>query len=321
MGGQTEALLHALRRSAIANVYLTAYDKARERCNQMRELAHREGRPLDEAEALKVTGKVDEHQRRFPHAVEMYEKAMICLEGQDAPVARAKILINWGVADFECGRYGDAESRWKEVVALTSDEDRQERAEALNNLAVVATMQGDLDQAWNLYEEVLQLDKQQNGDEDKVPSVLGDAFDSPKEGTFDHFHGFLSHHGGLIPENILVIETDSGEAVGTTTARLESAQVGRLHRVGVRTQHQGRGLGKILVLQALHHIVKIGASVATVATEDYNLAAISVYLKVGFQPVSDRAYLFEKLKWVPPYDMEETWEQIYAKLASYQERA
>ena len=160
VGGQTDALLHALRRSAIANVYLTAYDKARERCNQMRELAHQEGRPLDEAEALKVTGKVDEHQRRFPHAVEVYEKAMICLEGQDAPVARAKILINWGVADFECGRYEDAESRWKEVVELAADENRQERAEALNNLAVVATLQGDLDKAWNLYEEVLQLDEQ-----------------------------------------------------------------------------------------------------------------------------------------------------------------
>ena len=160
VGDQMDTLLHALRRGAYSNVYLAAHDAARERCDQMRELAHREGRPLDEAEALKLTGKVDEHQRRFPQAVEVYERAMKCLEGQEAPIARAKILINWGVADFECGRYEEAESRWNDVVELAGEEGLQERAEALNNLAVVATMRGDLDEAWKRYETVLVLDEQ-----------------------------------------------------------------------------------------------------------------------------------------------------------------
>ncbi len=158
--GTTDALIHALKRSALANVYLAAHDRAREHCERMRAEAHRAGRPLDEAEALKLTGKVDEHQRRFPQAVQGYEKAIRCLEGLDAPLARARILINWGVADFECGRYNEAESRWRETVELAAADGPREMSEALNNLAVVATMRGDLEAAWDQYERVLALDEQ-----------------------------------------------------------------------------------------------------------------------------------------------------------------
>ena len=156
----TDVAINALRRGAQANVYLAAHERARELCAEMRQLAGREKRPLDEAEALKLIGKVNEHERKFPQAVEVYEEAMACLQDEDAPQARAKILINWGVADFECGRYDEANSRWQEVIDIAGEESLLERAEALNNLAVIATMRGDLDRAWSLNEQVLALDEQ-----------------------------------------------------------------------------------------------------------------------------------------------------------------
>ncbi|MFA6108082.1 MAG: protein kinase, partial [Candidatus Latescibacterota bacterium] len=114
----TALLLHALRRSGMAYIYLTAHDKALDRLAQMRELAHQEGRPEDEAEAWKLIGKVHEQLRRFPDAVAACEKALSCLEGRDAPLIRERILISWGCIDFECGRYAAAESRWREVLVL-----------------------------------------------------------------------------------------------------------------------------------------------------------------------------------------------------------
>jgi GNAT superfamily N-acetyltransferase len=158
----------------------------------------------------------------------------------------------------------------------------------------------------------------QDGDETKVPPILGDAFFGyPEMGTYESFHRFLARRGGLIPENIFVIEGASGEAVGTMTARFESPQVGRLHRVGVRPNHQGRGLGKVLAIRALQHLAECGAKTAYVQTESNRPAAISVYLWAGFQPVLDPARFFELRNEIPPYDLGETWDQIYEQLAAF----
>ncbi len=158
----------------------------------------------------------------------------------------------------------------------------------------------------------------QDGDKTKVPPVLGDAFyGRPFRGDYAHFHRFLADRGGFIPENIFVIEACSGKAVGTMTARFVSPQVGRLHRVGVRSKHQGRGLGKVLAHGALQHLAKGGAQTAYVQTENRRPAAISVYLWAGFQPVLDRATLMEQGLPIPAYDLAETWEQIYTTLAAF----
>jgi len=158
-GGAVESLNHALHYSGMANIYLTAYDKGLEKLTQMRDLAHSEKRPEDQAEAWKQIGRIHGQLRNFTKAVSAFDKALASLEGREAPLARGKVLIHWGIADFECGRYREAESRWREVLALVGDGAPLQRAEALNNLAVLATMRGDLEEAWELYEQVLALDE------------------------------------------------------------------------------------------------------------------------------------------------------------------
>jgi N-acetylglutamate synthase-like GNAT family acetyltransferase len=135
--------------------------------------------------------------------------------------------------------------------------------------------------------------------------------------SYEHFHRYLAQRGGFVPENIFVIEAASGELAGTTTASFVSAREGSLHRVGVHPDHQGRGLGKALVLRALHHLAGHGVQTAYVGTQDSWLAAVSIYLWAGFQPVLDRATFLEKWQRIPLYDLEETWERVYARLAAF----
>lgn len=159
-GGAVEEWLHALRYSSNSFRLLTVYDSALERLSQMRATARTAGRPEEEAEAWKMISKVHELQSDYPQAVQALEKAMTCLEGREAPLYRAKILINWGCVDFYCGRYGQAEVRWQEALRYVEGRFSRQTYEALHNLAMLATVRGELDQAWNLYERVLALYEQ-----------------------------------------------------------------------------------------------------------------------------------------------------------------
>jgi tetratricopeptide (TPR) repeat protein len=69
------------------------------------------------------------------------------------------VLINWGCIDFECGNYAEAGSRWQEALGILENGPLQGTADPLNNLAVLATVRGQLEEAWTLYERVLSLDE------------------------------------------------------------------------------------------------------------------------------------------------------------------
>ena len=152
-----DSSIHALWYSGKAFNLLGVYDRALERLEQMQTVSCAAERSLDEVEAWKMIGKVHELQRDFPQAVEALEKAMACLEGQDAPLSRGGVLINWGCVDFDCGRYGQAEARWQEALRLVEDRYPRPTYEVLHNLAVLAGIRGELDQAWSLYEQTLNL--------------------------------------------------------------------------------------------------------------------------------------------------------------------
>ncbi|MEW6751610.1 MAG: protein kinase [Candidatus Latescibacterota bacterium] len=155
--GPPEQYLHAQRYSAVSLIYLTAYERALEWLEEMRQTAQETGHRQEQAEAWKLISKVHEQQRHFPRATEALSQALLCLEGLDAPFVRGRILINWGCVDFECGRYDAAVSHWREALELVKDVHPEEHALALNNLAVVATVRGDLEQAWQLYSQALAL--------------------------------------------------------------------------------------------------------------------------------------------------------------------
>jgi ribosomal protein S18 acetylase RimI-like enzyme len=59
---------------------------------------------------------------------------------------------------------------------------------------------------------------------------------------------------------------------------------GYLQRLAVHPDHQRRGYGSALVLDALHWLARRGATTALVNTQETNEAALALYLRLGFVP-------------------------------------
>lgn len=158
----TDALLHALKRSGVASNYLGASEKVLEKFAEMQQAAREAKRPQEEADAWIQLGNEHGRLHRFDKAVSAFEEALACLPEGDTGLFRGRALVNWGVVDFEQGRYDEAERRWQEARLTLEEHAPAEAGDALNNLAVLATMRGRLDQAWGLYEQVLALNGQKD---------------------------------------------------------------------------------------------------------------------------------------------------------------
>lgn len=77
----------------------------------------------------------------------------------------------------------------------------------------------------------------------------------------------------------------NGEHIGTVTAYLDDKQVGHIHMVGLRPEHRGQGLSKVLVRLALHHLEEKHPKIVELTTDEWRRTAIRSYLHEGFQPV------------------------------------
>lgn len=78
------------------------------------------------------------------------------------------------------------------------------------------------------------------------------------------------------------------EVVGTSTA-WESSQRrghGMVHYVAVASPHRGKKLGRMIVIRTLELLETMGYPDAWLSTDDWRLAAIKVYLSLGFWPVN-----------------------------------
>lgn len=83
-----------------------------------------------------------------------------------------------------------------------------------------------------------------------------------------------------------IIEQD-GQPVATASAKLMPERYpgsGYLHWVGAAPAYHGQGLGRIVSLAVLHDFVRLGCRDAVLETQDYRLAAIATYKKLGFAP-------------------------------------
>ena len=121
------------------------------------------------------------------------------------------------------------------------------------------------------------------GDDIAVPALLGDAF-GPDRATYDDLLRFWRRFPGIEPDGVFVVENASGEVVGTATARIDpsSPACGWIHLVAVASGYRRGGLGRLLVIRALHHLAARGVSRALVGTTAANTAAISMYAAIGF---------------------------------------
>ena len=75
--------------------------------------------------------------------------------------------------------------------------------------------------------------------------------------------------------------------VSAATAFLEDPpnnEVGQLHMVATRPEHRGRGLARQCSLAVVHFFSGRGFREVYLLTDDFRLAALKMYLTMGFQP-------------------------------------
>jgi mycothiol synthase len=81
-------------------------------------------------------------------------------------------------------------------------------------------------------------------------------------------------------------------------------EAGMIHYVATRPAHAGKRLGFAATIAALRHMVTEGWRAAWLSTDDFRLAAIRVYLDLGFQPLlTDDSH-------------RERWPEVFAGLAA-----
>ena len=81
--------------------------------------------------------------------------------------------------------------------------------------------------------------------------------------------------------NVFLLARSDGETLGYTMGGV-NGRLGYLQRLGVHTQHQGKGIGESLALHLLHDLYHLGATVVMVNTQEDNLAALNLYRNLGF---------------------------------------
>lgn len=111
------------------------------------------------------------------------------------------------------------------------------------------------------------------------------------------------------PGRVFVMEYE-GAIVGTATAWEEPSEppCGYLHMVGVLPEHRGKRLGCALTVAAIRRHREEGFAVQRLDTDDVRLAAIRLYLRLGYRPllthpsheVRWRAVL-KRLSWDPVF--------------------
>ena len=129
--------------------------------------------------------------------------------------------------------------------------------------------------------EDLLLHTHREGTEAAWEKLIEDAF-----GTHFSFDSAIRNAGDYRPEYVLYISR-RGRDIATTTAVEKDIFPGEgwLRMVAVSPEARGAGVGKLIVLAALHSLAERGYKTAVLSTDDFRLPAIRLYLSLGFQPL------------------------------------
>jgi len=106
-------------------------------------------------------------------------------------------------------------------------------------------------------------------------------------------------------EGSRLVVHESGEIVAATMASQRTAEplVGALDFVVGSPEHAGKGLGYGVCAAVVAYLVERGYPLIVLGTDDWRLAAIVTYLKLGFEPDLEH-----------DADMPERWAKILAEL-------
>ncbi len=117
--------------------------------------------------------------------------------------------------------------------------------------------------------------------------IISEAFDNV---GFDEarFERDMKGHPAYLPERIFFVCAPDGQPCATASAYRQGsygAGMGYLHYVGVCPAQRGKQLGAIASLMVLRKFRDEGLKGAVLQTDDFRLAAIRTYLRLGFAPL------------------------------------
>jgi mycothiol synthase len=84
------------------------------------------------------------------------------------------------------------------------------------------------------------------------------------------------------PAGLLLAEDVDGTLLGFHWTKRHDERLGEVYVVGISPVAQGRGLGRLLTLAGLHHLVASGVDEVLLYTESDNAPAVHVYSGLGF---------------------------------------
>lgn len=140
------------------------------------------------------------------------------------------------------------------------------------------------------------------GDAHYWVTILNESFNNAW--TDDDFDRIMVQDPAYSPDRILFICAPDGVpcAVAAAYRTKENPENGYLHYVGCRPCHAGKKLGMLVSLACLYKFREEGCDAVTLQTDDFRLAAIKTYLRLGFHPV------------IVHENQHERWKAIFAML-------
>ena len=123
-----------------------------------------------------------------------------------------------------------------------------------------------------------------DADADDVIAVNAAAFAAhPEQGSMDADNlAERMAEPWFDPDGLLVAEDADGTLLGFHWTKRHDQRLGEVYVVGISPAAQGRGLGRLLTLAGLHHLVEAGVDEVLLYVESDNLPAVHVYSGLGF---------------------------------------
>lgn len=94
----------------------------------------------------------------------------------------------------------------------------------------------------------------------------------------------LSQRSDFIPESTWLLASPTGFC-GTVQGLRSTKDQGAIQNLGITSEHQGQGLGGLLLLQALHGFRHVGMKRATLEVTAENAPAVRLYRRLGFRRI------------------------------------
>ena len=131
--------------------------------------------------------------------------------------------------------------------------------------------------------EGYELRTYQAGDEQVWADIMNTGIG---EWTAEKCRENLTSKPQFLPDGLFFV-TFQGKPVGSACCWRRSAdewKVGWLHMVCVLPEHRSKQLGHILNLAVLHYFRNRGFKEVWLSTDDFRIAAIKSYVRIGFEP-------------------------------------